>query len=111
MTREETAELKEHLKVFIRRVCRRDEMQVCPEEVEILPDIIDRFASLDTAAAGIVEEALHCARKELKVLLRCFALPGGAEYSWKVDTEEAVGKIDQALSALGGRHGQTNSEG
>ncbi len=111
MTREETAELKEHLKVFIRRVCRRDQIQVIPEEFLILPDIIDRFASLDTAAAGIIADALSSARHELTVLLNCFALPGGAEYSWKVDTEEAVGKIDQALSALGGRHGQTDSEG
>lgn len=46
MTREEVAELKEHLKVFIRRVCRRDEQEVRPEEVEILPDIIDRITSL-----------------------------------------------------------------
>lgn len=58
------------------------------------------MASSEITAAGIVEEALRSARKELAVLHGCLAQPGGAEYGWKVNTSEAVGKIDQALFVI-----------
>ena len=65
------------------------------------------MASSEITAAGIVADALRSARHELTVLHGCFATdrpdrPGDSECCWQVDTSEAVGKIDQALSALSG---------